>query len=274
MFGTVLFVIVAVILGSRAYRLMLSPERKIVLSHEKQEQIERFLLDNEPYYQKLSSEGRKKFLTQLVLFVQIKKWVPRDGIAIEEVMKWTIGAAAAKLCFGLRIQPLDVINRIHIFPAVFYHEMTRQHMKGGASRAGYLLLSWKNVEEGNADPIDNLNLALHEMAHVLHLDALHTERKSLHFFRHIRSWDRVAKVEMHRVRKDGDHYLRSYAGTNLHEFFAVCVEHFFETPEIFIQREPRLYFRLCLLLNQDPLSGSSDFELNRNRLRQAMPKRR
>jgi Mlc titration factor MtfA (ptsG expression regulator) len=49
-------------------------------------------------------------------------------------------------------------------------------------------------------------------------------------------------------------YLRSYAFSNLHEFWAVSVEAFFDNPEGLKKNMPELYGALCRVLNQDPLS--------------------
>ena len=49
-------------------------------------------------------------------------------------------------------------------------------------------------------------------------------------------------------------YLRSYAFSNLHEFWAVSVEAFFENPKGLKQNMPDLYIALCRVLNQDPLT--------------------
>jgi Mlc titration factor MtfA (ptsG expression regulator) len=56
-------------------------------------------------------------------------------------------------------------------------------------------------------------------------------------------------------------YLRDYAFTNTHEFFAVCVEHFFETPLHFYQKYPDLFKDLCNVLNQNPLNTKNDYAL-------------
>ena len=47
-------------------------------------------------------------------------------------------------------------------------------------------------------------------------------------------------------------FLRSYAGTNEAEFFAVAVEYFFERPQEFQTALPELYGTLGSLLRQDP----------------------
>ena len=55
-------------------------------------------------------------------------------------------------------------------------------------------------------------------------------------------------------------YLRSYAFTNEHEFFAVCVEHFFESPDKFALELPKLFDIMCSLLNQNPLNTVDDYK--------------
>jgi len=47
--------------------------------------------------------------------------------------------------------------------------------------------------------------------------------------------------------------LGSYAATNYQEFWAVCVENFFERPSTFKIQLPELYDAICKLLNQDML---------------------
>ena len=56
-------------------------------------------------------------------------------------------------------------------------------------------------------------------------------------------------------------YLRQYAFVNEHEFFAVCVEHFFETPSTFLKEMPDVYQILTNLLNQNPLNINQDYKL-------------
>ena len=49
--------------------------------------------------------------------------------------------------------------------------------------------------------------------------------------------------------------LGSYAATNYQEFWAVCVENFFERPSSFKIQLPELYDAICKLLNQDMLKS-------------------
>ena len=51
-------------------------------------------------------------------------------------------------------------------------------------------------------------------------------------------------------------YLRNYALTNIHEFWAVSVEAFFENPADLKMNMPQLYDALCRVLNQDPTTNN------------------
>ena len=51
--------------------------------------------------------------------------------------------------------------------------------------------------------------------------------------------------------------LGDYAAINYHEFWAVSVETFFESPQRFKQELPDLYHAMVQLLDQDPLLCTS-----------------
>ena len=55
-----------------------------------------------------------------------------------------------------------------------------------------------------------------------------------------------------KLKSSGSDYIRSYAQTNLMEFFAVTVECFFETPVEFHEKHPKIYLSIQKLLAQDP----------------------
>ena len=57
----------------------------------------------------------------------------------------------------------------------------------------------------------------------------------------------------------GPQFLRDYAKSNIHEFWAVCVEHFFEAPVQFKEQLPELYIAMCNVLNQDMAQRIFDY---------------
>ncbi|MFN5620319.1 MAG: zinc-dependent peptidase [Flavobacteriales bacterium] len=48
------------------------------------------------------------------------------------------------------------------------------------------------------------------------------------------------------------HFFRQYGATNIHEFWAVAVETFFEQPDEFKTKYPALFHETCRMLNQWP----------------------
>ena len=74
------------------------------------------------------------------------------------------------------------------------------------------------------------------------------------------NWLTVAKPVYESMKKNaGPPFLRSYAKSNIHEFWAVCVEHFFEAPLQFRDQLPALYSAMCNILNQDMAQRILDY---------------
>jgi hypothetical protein len=57
-------------------------------------------------------------------------------------------------------------------------------------------------------------------------------------------------------------FLRDYSKANTEEFFAVCVEAFFESPEKFKRELPEIFQLLQFLLNQDPHNKHMDYQIS------------
>ena len=118
--------------------------------------------------------------------------------------------------------------------------------------AGVVVFSWKHFEEGLLYDNDNINLGLHEFAHVLHLDS-HRKRgvgSSSVIFSDMfnKIWEYV-QVPDNREALIKSGYLRDYAYTNQFEFLAVLLEHFFETPRQFSEQFPVLYKYVRAMIN-------------------------
>jgi Mlc titration factor MtfA (ptsG expression regulator) len=94
---------------------------------------------------------------------------------------------------------------------------------------------------------DKINLALHELAHAFYIQNFHGK-----IVREWEEWKWVAERELGYLRNySEDNFFRTYAKTNLHEFWAVCVECFFEAPVEFKKRYDRLYSSTAKVLKQD-----------------------
>jgi MtfA peptidase len=216
------------------------------------------------YYILLSPAAKKKFVNRVANFIQHKKFVGMDGLIITEEMKVLISASAIQLTFGMEKYFMEFFTLIRVYPKYFYSKLLHAELRGGASEAGVLMLSWEDFLMGYKYPHDNYNLGLHEMAHVLKINVLRGSDFDDKFSFYLDEWLEIGAAEFSRLKHKDKSLLRTYGGTNKHEFFAVCVEHFFENPASFRDRLPDIYNHLCFLLNQDPTNESNDYQLSEN----------
>lgn len=231
------------------------------------------------YYRRLTSEGKIKFRKRLIDFMESKNFIGHKGFKVTEEMKVLISASATQLTFGLKEHVLNHYHTIMVSPEAFYSKMMNVYMKGGTSAGGNISLSWKDFVEGYEDEDDKYNLGLHEMAHALKLDVIKGSHFDERFASYLDNWLEIGSVEFAKMHDGAPSFLRAYGGTNMHEFFAVCVEHFFEVPEDFKNNLPDLYYHLSYLLNQDPLNVKEDYrlkdtfvtEVNSNKLYHPIP---
>ncbi len=233
-----------------------------------------------PYYINLNHKGKIKFLSRLTEFIKSKNFVGMEKLQVTKDMQALISASAIQLTFGLEKYLLEYFSTIRIYPHYFYSKLVKAELKGGASETGVLMLSWKDFLSDYQNPHTNHNLGLHEMAHVLKINVLRGTDFDNKFSFYLDEWEKIGSNEFNRLKEKKKSLLRAYGGTNQHEFFAVCVEHFFENPETFKAELPDIYNHLCFLLNQDPNNSEENYQLrldfkklvNKNQRRIPIPK--
>ena len=216
------------------------------------------------YYAGLNDDGKIKFVNRVAKFINSKSFIGMEKLKVTLEMKVLVSASAIQLTFGLEKYLMNFFKTIKIYPKYFYSNLLHAELKGGASEAGVLMLSWEDFLMGYRYPHDNYNLGLHEMAHVLKINVIKGSDFDEKFSFYLDKWMDIGKNEFQRLRNKNLSLLREYGGTNKHEFFAVCVEHFFENPLSFKEKLPDIYNHLCLLLNQDPTNGTSDYSLKKH----------
>ncbi len=217
-------------------------------------------LRNFTYYTALSPAGREKFVDRLFVFMYNKQFKGGSGFVVTEEMRVLVSASAIQLTFGLKSYRLESLQTIFIFPDNFYLSARSPEYKG-ATTGHYMYLSWKAFQEGYKTGDDNLNLGLHEMTHALKLTLYLGNRFDKLFAGRMEYWEDMV-VEKYKTLKNTKTFLRSYSKANTEEFFAVCVEAFFESPEKFKRELPEIFQLLTFLLNQDVLNKVRDYQLN------------
>lgn len=231
------------------------------LSRREYFRLEKLLEENIQYFRPLSMEGKARFIQRVLRFAQKREFEGMDGFEVTEAMRFLISASAVQLTFGLSDFNLRFLETIKVSSNPFYNRFFKSYMKGAVSPQGYMIISWKDFMDGYKIENDNFNLGLHEMAHALKLDPTKSTSFDLRFSTYIKEWLKIGEEAFMALKRRTPSYLRAYGGNNHHEFFAVCVEHFFESPERFSQELPDVFNHLCLLLNQNPLNQAEDYKL-------------
>jgi Mlc titration factor MtfA (ptsG expression regulator) len=213
-----------------------------------------------PYYRSLSPEGRDRFVKRVLQFIENKKFEYVD-LEKEEGMPLLISAAAVQLTFGLKHFQLDYFKTIFIIKDKYTYGLSSTPFEGHVSQNG-IYLSWTNFMREFANYSDGQNVGLHEMAHALtYVNFTAHEGRDDSFHDTFVNFSAVARPIYERMRAGETTLLDPYAATNYQEFWAVCIETFFERSEAFKNQLPELYIALCTLLNQDPLVPDKFFTI-------------
>lgn len=121
-----------------------------------------------PYFNRLSVTEKERFIRRVFYFRQRKQF-HFHGVEPRPEIPVLISAAAVQLTFGLRRYQLPYFRHIHIL-ADAYPLQDHQGLFIGHVDRQQICLSWKHFLEGYADATDNVNVAIHEMAHALQFE--------------------------------------------------------------------------------------------------------
>ena len=205
-----------------------------------------------PYFGKLSDANKQRFLKRVYNF-RIGKSFHFHGLNPSKEVEILVSAAAIQLSFGLKNYRLSFFKEIYILSDAYQAINAKEMFIGHVSPTG-IYISWKHFVQGFANYTDGVNVALHEMAHAFHHENFIQESGIDWDFR--QDFDKLPSIFgplMTQAIVERRSYLRGYAFTNFHEFWAVSVEYFFENPQGLKDNLPQLYGILCDTLNQDPL---------------------
>jgi Mlc titration factor MtfA (ptsG expression regulator) len=224
-------------------------------------ELDILLLKHFAFYHLLTDLDRLKFKKKLNEVLKSKRFKGREGLEINNEMMLLVSATMAQISLGLQDFNFPKFDRIVLFPKRFYSEIIQHDLKGlTIFKTGVVLISWSDYQQGYSEPTDKLNLGLHEMAHALFLDYFHSKHMRVMYS----NWLKVAKPVLHSMKNNGGpQFLRDYAKSNIHEFWAVCVEHFFEAPIQFKEQLPALYSAMCSVLNQDMAQRILDYSASK-----------
>jgi len=209
-----------------------------------------------PYYKKLKPQHKDEFQERLAYFIASKKFIPRGELKeISREMELLVGATAVMVTFGFKNLKLKNFSKILLYPDNYYSTINKTYHQGEVNpRLGIIVISWKSFVEGFLEPNNGINLGVHEMAHALKLEnQIQNEESNFFNVSAWRKYEKLAKLEMNKLRENQASIFRPSASKNIHEFFAVSLETFFEIPQRLKDYDKELYKSLVYLLQQDPI---------------------
>ncbi len=214
------------------------------------------LQTNVPYFAWLTAEQQAQLQDDLRIFIAEKQWVGCGGLKVTDEMRVAIAAQACLIV--LCIKPTyhyERVKSVLIYPGPYQHPRLRWNssevfsaaiLAGEAWPRSPIVLSWRDVLAGAANPHDGRNVVFHEFAH--HLDGIDGDTDGtppLESREQYRRWDDVFFREFRQLvqaaKEGGPTLLDYYGATNEAEFFAVASECYFECGGELRTRHPELY---------------------------------
>ena len=223
-----------------------------------------------PAFAQLPADVQLRLKKQAQVLLAEKPFIGCAGLKVTDEMRVLVAVQAALLLLRRRASAFDGLRQILIYPDAFVVDRStadtaglvrdeRLALAGESWQQGQVLLSWRDVLAGAADPHDGRNVVIHEFAH--QLDQVNGAANGAPFMpgaqRRAR-WAAVLGAEFHalqeRLAQGMESLIEPYAATNPAEFFAVVSELFFERPAELAANHAALYGEYCGFYGVDPLS--------------------
>ncbi|MEE9363265.1 MAG: zinc-dependent peptidase [Cellulophaga sp.] len=201
------------------------------------------LLNTFPIYGQLPLKYKHRFEERIAHFRMGKKFIFQGEIEKKEELKLLLSATAVMLTLGVKDYLIASINRIIIYPSKYFSRLNNRHHLGEYNpKLKTLVFSAEHVFEGFKIPNDNRNLGVHEFAHALSFNAIDNQNaEDRTFIKGLSALHKLLNDAEFESKLNKSTYFRDYAKVNKHEFFAVAVENFVETPDLFFNNFPEIY---------------------------------
>lgn len=206
------------------------------------------------YFNDLPRELRVRFIKRVYQFKAAKNF-HYVGLENNEDIAIMVSASAIQVTFGLKNYMMSYFKDIYVLADAYQMDSEEELYIGHVAPEG-IYLSFKHFLYGYTQKNGNINVAVHEMAHALLYNNFFAQYggSDSHFRLNYEKFSSSTGPILADVITNRRSYLRSYAFSNLHEFWAVSAEAFFGNPAGLKMNMPELYEALCRVLNQDPLT--------------------
>jgi len=210
-------------------------------------------------YQRLSPKQKKKLHFMILLFIDQKEFVGVKMTMNDEI-KVIIAFYSSLMRLGFELGEKDQVSRVIVYPQYFIVDDSYmsdgifyggRSVLSGQSANGTVVIAWQDVVQNIAQQSKE-NVIIHEFAHELDFEDGIADGTPLLENSNYKRWSEVFSKAFTTLRdleeiersSEGLRLLGHYALSNEAEFFAVCSERFFETPQSLKKYFPDIYREL------------------------------
>lgn len=225
------------------------------------------MVNRVPVLRRLGARRLERLGELSLAFLHEKSIEPAGGLQLDDSMRIRIAALACLPILELGLDWYEGFASVIVYPDEFVvpdreevDEVGVVHvgddlLSGESWEHGPVILAWQDVEASGLGHA--FNVVAHEFAHKLDLlNGAVNGLPPLHRDMRLADWTDAfqhAYDDLVRCLDRGEEsWLDPYAGESPAEFFAVCVEMFFDVPEEFVGEHPALYAQLAAFFKQDP----------------------
>jgi Mlc titration factor MtfA (ptsG expression regulator) len=229
----------------------------------------RSILQNIHLYQSLSTHYKEKLHLLILLFVDQKEFVGAKGFAITDEVKIIIAFYSSLMRLGFQIGEKDKASTIIVYPEHFVVDVshtsegihhTQASLLEGQSANGTVVISWQDIIHHITHP-EKENVIIHEFAHELDFEDGVADGTPALSYSNYRQYSEVFSHAFHTLHTlaktqkitEGLRLIGSYALNHEAEFFAVCSERFFLTPQELKKHLPQVYEELQAFYRLDTI---------------------
>lgn len=218
-----------------------------------------------PLWRRLDDEERSRLEVLALQLIADVHWEAANGFDITDEIKVMISSEACVLILGLPDDSFRGVHTVLVHPTTVV--LTGEHSQvagivsdgpmpilGQAELHGPVTIVWDAVKDEARHPGSGHNVVFHEFAHRLDmLDGAADGTPPMGSVEQSERWvEACTRVYGQVVEGRGGTALRSYAGVNPAEFFAVATEAFFDDPLALRHQQPDLYEVFADYYRQDP----------------------
>lgn len=203
-------------------------------------EIYQVLLLEFPYFKKINEEKRQLLCNRTKYFIDGTDFIGRKDMKLTSRVKILISACSQQLTLALpRHFDYKHFDKVFVYPEKYFSTHSQRYHTGEMNTAGAIVLSWEDFYKGISIDDNSRNVGLHEFAHALDFMCMAEMEVDETFATSLEKFKALASVYL--KNQPDKPLFRSYATTNISEFFAVATEYYFEGAAEFVSKEPELF---------------------------------